>query len=92
MEGRVDKQLTQEQVEEVVEEQIKSAMNWEFFIVVGILLLPMFILDVGGIYENIPTLLKLGMWLVLYITYYKCQEWAVARKVRHTIKGMRNAA
>lgn len=89
--GEINKTLSQEKIEEIVGEQVKSGMTWEFFIVAGVLLLPVLILEIAGIYAVMPFLLKLGMWLVLYITYYKCENWVVARKVRHTLRDMREA-
>lgn len=81
--------IPQEKIEEIVAEQVKSGMDWEFYIVVGIIMAPVLILMMAGLYEAMPLLAKLGMWVVLYITYFKSQEWAIARKVRHTIRDLR---
>lgn len=86
------KKLEQSEIEEIVAEQIDSAMDWEFFIFSAILILPVLILTLGGIYATMPILLKLGFWFVLYMAYYKTQKWVVARKVRHTIEQMREAS
>lgn len=86
------KTLQQEQVESVVAHQIKSAMNWELFIALAILILPVMILSGAGIYAAMPFPMKLGFWLVLYITYYKFGDWVVSRKVRHIVEKLREAS
>jgi len=87
-----NKVLSQAQIEKIVGENIKTAMDWEFFVMVAILILPIFILTVAGIYVGMHVLLKLGLWVVLYITYFKCEKWVIERKVRHTVEKLREAS
>lgn len=86
----IKKDLTQDQLEGVLEDQFETAMSWEWLILLCLMGVPFLVMVVGNLnFAALPLLFKLVYWVVTYIAYVKWKEWAVNRRVRKTIEAIR---
>lgn len=82
------KDLTQEQVENILAKQFSRTQTWQAVLYVLVLAVPFVLLTLWG-FGDVHIVIRILVYAVLGITLMKCKEWVVARRVRKTIEAMR---
>jgi len=80
--------MTQEQIEEILTAQFEKTQEWQFVLIMLVLIVPFVLLALWG-FSDVNFWLRLGVYIVLGITLLKCERWVVARRVRKTIEAIR---
>lgn len=84
------KDLTQDQVENILAKQFSRTQTWQLVLYVLVLIVPFVLLTLWG-FGDVHIAIRIAVYVVLGITLMKCEEWVVARRIRKTIEAMRVA-
>ncbi len=87
--SEVKKDVTQEQLERILEKQFSKAQDWQFILYMMVLVVPFTLLFMWG-FADVSIWIRLPVYVVLGITLYKCERWVVARRIRKTIEAMKS--
>lgn len=82
------KDVTQAQLEEVLDKQFSKAQDWQGILLILVLVVPMGVLSALG-FSDVHILIRIAAYAILGITLYKCELWVVARRIRKTIEAMK---
>ena len=83
------KDMTQEQIEEILTAQFEKTQEWQFVLIMLVLIVPFVLLALWG-FADVNFWIRVAVYVVLGITLLKCERWVVARRVRKTIDAIRD--
>ncbi len=82
------KDLTQEQIEVLLQKEFSKTQDWQFILYLLIMVVPFTLLFLWG-FSDLSIWFRLPVYVLIGITLWKCERWVVARRIRKTIEAMR---